>query len=87
MNLKSVYEIINKEINLNFKTKTAAATAMQKRKQDLNDLLNRLQTNKGITIQRISQTLEFFGYEIIIRKKRRLLSLLIPKIFINKFFH
>ncbi|HBJ80223.1 MULTISPECIES: hypothetical protein [Fusobacterium] len=79
MNLKSVYEIINKEINLNFKTKTAAATAMQKRKQDLNDLLNRLQTNKGITIQRISQTLEFFGYEIIIRKKKKTIKSPRPK--------
>lgn len=71
MELLDVYEIINKEINFNFKTKTAAAFAMNKRKQDLNDLLNRLQSNKGITIQRISQALEFFDYEIIVRKKKK----------------
>lgn len=69
MKLLDVYKIINKEIDFNFKTKTAAALAMNKRKQDLNDLLNRLQTNKGITIQRISQALEFFGYEIIVKKR------------------
>ncbi len=74
MNLKDVYEIINKEISFNFKTKTAAASAMNKRKQDLHDLLNRLQTNKGITVQRISQVLEFFDYEIIIRKKKTVKS-------------
>lgn len=69
MKLLDVYKIINKEIDFNFKTKTAAALAMNKRKQDLNDLLNRLQMNKGITIQRISQALEFFGYEIIVKKR------------------
>lgn len=71
MELFDVYKIINKEINFNFKTKTAAALAMNKRKQDLNDLLNRLQANKGITIQRISNALEFFDYEIIVRKKKK----------------
>lgn len=74
MELLDVYKIINKEINFNFKTKTAAALAMNKRKQDLNDLLNRLQSNKGITIQRISQALEFFDYEIIVRKKKKTLK-------------
>lgn len=69
MNLISVYEIINTEIRKNYNTKTEMAKAMNIRKQILNEILDRLKNNKGITFQRLEKILNFLGYEIIIKKK------------------
>lgn len=69
MTTKDFFDILNIEIAKKYKKQVIAAEAMGTDRQSLNKTLRRLATGKGITLEKLMITLDFFGYELIAVKK------------------
>ncbi len=69
MNLEKIYNVIENEIQEKYKTKVECAKEMGISRQRLNHILNMLKTNSEISFKRVEKTLNFFGYEIEIKKR------------------
>lgn len=69
MELKKIYNILDDEIQNKYKTKVECAKNMGISRQKLNHILNTLKNQKEISFNRIDELLNFFGYEIQIKKR------------------
>lgn len=67
--LYKIYDFINKEIKLNYKSRPEAAEKMGISKELLNSFLNNLKTGKGITVKSLYKMLDGLGYEVCFKKK------------------
>lgn len=70
MSLKNIFNIIDKEIRLTYKSRAEVAEKMGMRKQEISRLLCRLENGKNIGFDKLLQLCDFLGYEVIIQKKK-----------------
>ena len=71
MSLKNIFNIIDKEIRLTYKSRAEVAEKMGMRKQEISRLLCRLENGKNIGFDKLLQLCDFLGYEVIIQKKNK----------------
>lgn len=69
MNLEKIYNVVENEIQERYKTKVECAKEMGISRQRLNHILYMLKNNSEISFKRVEKTLNFFGYEIEIKKR------------------
>lgn len=69
MDLKNIYIFTEKEIKNKFVTKSEMGRVCGKRRQEINDVLNKLKNNNGITYKKVEEFLNFLGYELVIKKR------------------
>lgn len=69
MNLEKIYNVVENEIQERYKTKVECAKEMGISRQRLNHILYMLKNNSEISFKRVEKTLNFFGYEIKIKKR------------------
>lgn len=69
MELKKIYNVVENEIQENYKTKVECAKKMGITKQRLHQILNTLKTNRELSFNKVQKILNFFGYEIEIKKR------------------
>lgn len=69
MNLEKIYNVIENEIQERYKTKVECAKEMGISRQRLNHILYMLKNNSEVSFKRVEKTLNFFGYEIEIKKR------------------
>lgn len=69
MKLEKIYDIVENEIQENYKTKVECAKSMGITRQRLNQILDKLKNNNEISFNNVKKILNFFGYEIEIKKR------------------
>lgn len=69
MNLEKIYNVVENEIQERYKTKVECAKEMGISRQRLNHILYMLKNNSEISFKRVEKALNFFGYEIEIKKR------------------
>ena len=69
MNLEKIYNMVENEIQEKYKTKVECAKEMGISRQRLNHILNTLKNNNEISFNRVEKILNFFGYDIEIKKR------------------
>lgn len=69
MKLEKIYNVVENEIQEKYKTKVECAREMGISRQRLNHILNTLKNNNEVSFNRIEYILNFFGYEIEIKKR------------------
>lgn len=67
--LNRIYKIIEKEIRKKYKTKVECARDLGITRQRLNQILGKLKNNSEISFNNVKKILNFFGYEIVIKKR------------------
>lgn len=70
MDLKNIFNIIDKEIRLSYNSRAEVAEKMGMRKQEISRLLCRLKEGKNIGFDKLLELCNFLNYEIVIQKKK-----------------
>lgn len=71
MNIKNIFNIIDKKIRLTYKSRAELADKMGIRKQEISRILLRLEKGKNISFDKLENLCEVLGYEIVVQKKKK----------------
>ena len=71
MNIKNIFDIIDKKIRLTYNSRAELANKMGIRKQEISRILLRLEKGQNISFDKLENLCEFLGYEIVIQKKKK----------------
>lgn len=69
MKLEIIYNVIENKIQENYKTKVECAKKMGITKQRLHQILSSLKSNSELSFNKVQKILNFFGYEVEIKKR------------------
>lgn len=69
MKLEYIYKVVENEIRKRYTTKVEFAKKMGISRQRLNQILNKLKSNKEISFNSVKKILGVLGYEIEIKKR------------------